>query len=167
MDASSFSNNVVAGIVASFLTVSILELLRRLRLRRRYRLMAGRYLHYSVDGARLLDGVTELTYVGGTLLQSRGVGGIGPWEGRIVMNTELSGYGTGTYQYLDRVDCGVLEVQLNQRDGSIYVRGVNTSHGSDRVFAYLWKPERPSTISRVATQEQEAEQSVGGTSEVA
>lgn len=61
------------------------------------------------------------------------------------MSNDLTGYGTGTYQYSDRKDCGVLEVQVNQQDGSIYVRGMNTSHGMDKVFTYLWKPQRLST----------------------
>ncbi len=61
------------------------------------------------------------------------------------MSNDLTGYGTGTYQYANRRDCGVLEVQVNQQDGSIYVRGMNTSHGMDKVFTYLWRPERLSS----------------------
>jgi hypothetical protein len=42
-----------------------------------------------------------------------------------------------------RPDCGTHEVQRAPHDGTVYVRGMNTSHGKDYVFSVAWRPERP------------------------
>jgi len=55
------------------------------------------------------------------------------------MNEDVLGLGSGVYQYASRSDCGVLQVQVNRIDQSVFVHVVNTSHGKDRVFAYVWR----------------------------
>ena len=55
------------------------------------------------------------------------------------MREDLPEYGAGVYQYVGKKDCGRHEIQVNTEDRSIYVQCVNTSHGEDYTFAYVWK----------------------------
>lgn len=55
--------------------------------------------------------------------------------------SDVPEYGTGIYQYSERADCGVHQIQVSSKGDIIYVHGVNTSHGKDYQFAYIWKKE--------------------------
>ena len=139
MTLGSFLNNLVAGIIASLATVGLLAYIRRSRLRSRFKPLEGAYGHFDVSGEQLLDGKTELRYLRSNVIEARTYGGDGDWQGNILMNEDVPGLGNGVYQYVARPDCGVLQVQVNQADHSVFVHVVNTSHGKDRIFAYLWR----------------------------
>jgi hypothetical protein len=139
MTLVSFLNNLVAGLIASLATVALLSYIRIARLRRRFKPLEGAYGHFNIDGEQLLDGKTELRYLQGNVLEARTYGGDGEWQGNILMNEDVPGLGSGIYQYTARPDCGVLQVQVSQADHSLFVHVVNTSHGKDRAFAYLWR----------------------------
>ena len=137
--AYNFFNNFVAGVVASIVTVLLLELIRRRRLRQAFKPLVGIYVHVDLEDHRLLDGTTEVRYLGRNILELRGRHGVGEWTGTLRMDETVPGFGTGTYEYVERPDCGVLQVHVSTRDRSIFVHGLNTSHGKERVFAYRWR----------------------------
>jgi hypothetical protein len=139
MTLVSFLNNLVAGLIASLATVGLLEYIRIYRLRKRFKPLEGAYRHFDIDGEQLLDGKTEIRYCRGNVLEARTYGGDGDWQGNILMNEDVPSLGNGIYQYAARPDCGVLQVQVSQADHSLFVHVVNTSHGKERVFAYIWR----------------------------
>ena len=137
--AYNFVNNFAAGVIASIVTVLLLEIIRKWRLRRTFKPLDGMYMHVDLDDTPLLDGTTEVRYLGRNLLSLRGRRGVGEWTGVLRMDETVPGFGTGTYEYAERPDCGVLQVHVSARDRSIFVHGLNTSHGKERVFAYRWR----------------------------
>ena len=135
----NFSENIIAGIVSSILTFIFVLLRDRYKYWRLFHKLAGKYRHYDIHGQPLLDGLTEISYLGKNLLKTKGKSSEGEWVGRIMMNEALPEYGSGIYQYVGRDDCGVHQIQVHPSAESIYVLGQNTSHGNNFSFSYLWR----------------------------
>jgi len=132
-------NNVVAGIAASTCTFIFVLLYKKITLSRKFAFLEGEYSHQGISGEKYVPGRTVLKHIGGGIILSDGNGTDGEWEGRITMNEKVPEHGVGTYQYKNKKDCGVHQIQFNRRDNSIYVLVSNTSHGRNFNFAYVWK----------------------------
>jgi hypothetical protein len=135
----AFLGNVLAGVVASIVTLLAVYIYRARSYRRRYAGLEGRYAHLSIAGEPLGDGITIIRYLGKNILATRGEGTDGWWQGRIIMCDDAPEYGTGVYQYEGKADCGRHEIQAASDGQTIFVYGLNTSHGKDFTFAYIWK----------------------------
>jgi hypothetical protein len=146
VDLTSFLDNVVAGIVSSIMTYLFIYLSRKYRLSSKFSKLSGRYVHCSVDNEPLLNGVTEVKYLGDNVILTKGEFLEGSWQGRISMNETLPEFGSGIYQYTDsgRNDCGIHQIQVAPSKDVIYVLTTNTSHGKNNTSAYIWKKERAS-----------------------
>lgn len=94
------------------------------------RSMEGEYAVYptprrQVDGERVI-----LKYVGRRTFSTQSLRREGVyWEGYVTMSDQLPGYGNGVFRYLGREGCGLHQIWVNARDGSIDVRGVSTVGG--------------------------------------
>jgi hypothetical protein len=143
VDLTSFLGNVVAGIASSIMTYLFIYLSRKYRLYAKFSKLSGRYAHFSIGNAPLLDGVTEVKYLGDNVILTKGESPEGSWEGRISMNEALPEFGSGIYQYTDsgRNDCGIHQIQVAPSRDMIYVLTTNTSHGKNNTSAYIWKKE--------------------------
>ncbi len=106
---------------------------------RLFKSLEGEYMHYTVDDEPRGNGTTTIEYPGADMILTNGHGRDGAWEGKIRMNDIVPEHGSGIYQYVGKKDCGVHEIQVNREDGSIYVKGTNTSHGKNYTFSYIWK----------------------------
>lgn len=139
-----FLGNVLAGLVSSIATVFLLHAAKLIRLINHFSALSGHYAHYTIDGSRLLDGITTIAWVGANVLRTHGKA-TAPgaqtheWDGRLIMNTDVPVYGSGIYQYSTKEDCGIHEVQISPDKTKVFVYGMNRSHGNNKQFAYLWK----------------------------
>ena len=138
MEPQEFLGNILAGFVGSVVTFIFVRAWRWYTFRQMFSKLNGKYTHHTINGNRLGDGITELCHMKGRI---KGTGGDGRWEGRITMSEDVPEYGTSIYQYSERDDCGVHQIQVSSKGDIIYVHGVNTSHGKDYQFAYIWKKE--------------------------
>jgi len=143
MDLTTIVTSLTAGVLSSLLTMGILELLKRERDAKRFGSLAGSYAHYSMNGERLLDGVTDIVFRGGDVLSTHGRSSEGTWDGLIIMSRDLMGVGSGIYQYSDRMDCGTHHVQMAADGASCFVLVVNTSHGKNSTFSCMWRRIQP------------------------
>ena len=107
--------------------------------------LSGTYDQVSIETGESLGLLTELRYIRGRTLNTRGQdrtkqGQVIVWEGQITMNEHLPSLGTGVYGYPGRPDCGTHEIQVREDGKLINVCGVNTSHPGQRPrFALLWR----------------------------
>ena len=94
------------------------------------RSMEGEYAVYptperQVDGERVI-----LKYLGRRTFSTQSLRPEGVyWEGYVTMSDQLPGYGNGIFRYLGREGCGLHQIWVNARDGSIDVRGMSTVGG--------------------------------------
>jgi hypothetical protein len=141
MDIKSFFSNIVAGIASSLMTYLLMHLTRRYRLKLKFSKLNGRYGQYTIDNERITDWVTEVSYLTGNVILTKGESSDGRWEGRITMNEALPEFGSGIYQYTDagKNDCGIHQIQVSPSKEMIYVLTTNASHGKNNTFAYIWK----------------------------
>lgn len=111
--------------------------------------LSGTYDQVSIETGESLGLLTELRYIRGRTLNTRGQdrtkqGQVIVWEGQITMNEHLPSLGTGVYGYPGRPDCGTHEIQVREDGKLINVCGVNTSHPAQRKhFALLWRRRTP------------------------
>ena len=141
MDMKSFIGNVIAGVASSLMTYLLMFLTHKYRLKSKFSKLSGRYGQYTIDNDPITDGVTEVSYLTGNVILTKGESAEGRWEGRITMNEALPEFGSGIYQYIDtgRNDCGIHQIQVSPAKDMIYVLTTNTSHGRNNTFAYVWK----------------------------
>lgn len=139
MDLAAVLSSILAGIASSLLTVLILHVRQRMRDASLFGRLSGRYVHDSIEGERLLDGVTEVVHRRGNVLETHSSSSEGTWDGLIVMNRDMPSVGSGIYQYRERADCGTHQVQLSPDGRSFFVLAVNTSHGKSNMFGYSWR----------------------------
>ena len=92
------------------------------------RSMEGDYAVYSTLEQRVVGERVVLTYVGRRTFSTKSVRQENGtyWEGYVTMSNQLPGYGNGIFRYLGKDGCGLHQIWVNPRDGSIDVHGVNT-----------------------------------------
>jgi len=137
--ASDFVNNIIAGIVASVATWLIVVLSAKISSWRKFSGLAGWYDQYSIDNIPIAGGRTQIRWLGKNLIVAIGTSPEGSWVSHIAMNESMPAVGSGFYQYNDRLDCGLHEIQYNQTASTIFVHVTNTSHGKNFTIAYLWR----------------------------
>ncbi len=137
---------IISGIISSVISVYIIRRYNLRSLRKKYSHLAGKYYQETIDGRPIKKDdkrcTTEIKYKEGNILLTVGEGFDGHWDGVITMNLDASYFGTGTYQYRGKKDCGRHEIQYSPEDKSIYVLTINTSHGGNSNFSHLWKRSR-------------------------
>ena len=132
-------HDLLVGAVSSGVTLLVLHLYRQRMYRARFGWLAGTYVHETVGGDRIGSGETVIAHVGRNLLSTQGARGDGGWSGRLTMAEDAPEFGSGFYQYEDRLDCGRHEVQVLPDRRRIVVRGANTSHDEERRFSVVWR----------------------------
>ena len=132
---------VIGGLIGSIIWLLIVLAYQLRKYSSRYRCWEGKYLLCSVENRRM----SENRYV---LVKRSGRGFIitchypdGPnpedWVSNIIMSEDIPYFGQGTYQHQNKLDCGIHQIQLNKKEGSIYVFFHNTSHGMDTKGTYI------------------------------
>jgi hypothetical protein len=129
----------VAGILSSVLTLYLDRLNRRRKLARRFKRLEGQYEHYSLTGTKYEHWLTTLRYKGERLLATHSQSDREEWWGHIVMSEDMPGFGSGSYQYTDREDTGLHQIQVDPMRDVVYVHWRNTSHGNKRESTYVWR----------------------------
>jgi hypothetical protein len=98
----------------------------------RLRQIQGTYSVYRKPDDQVVGERVELRYIGRRTFATKSTGPVGDnWEGYVTMSEQLPGYGTGVFRYLREGGCGLQQIWLNPRDGSLDVRGVNSVGGTN------------------------------------
>ena len=128
----------IVGIAASVATLSGDRILRSVKQKKVYFPLQGKYTQHTLSGKRIGDFITEFKYKKKNIFDTHN----GPkekWDGRIVMSEENPGSGSGTYNYKDRDDCGIHQIQYDYEKESIFVLSTNMSHGKEYKSSYVLK----------------------------
>ncbi|HEX3150420.1 MAG TPA: hypothetical protein VHR66_20245 [Gemmataceae bacterium] len=130
--------------MSSLVTLAFVRLWTWLKMRRRYGSLAGNYSVEKLDGMVVEGETTTLRHEGGRLFSTCSTRhGREDWSGYVTMSDELPGVGSGLYQFRDLHGCGLHYLQVNAKDGSIFVRGINTVGGTtDQPFVYTLRRQR-------------------------
>src|ERR1051325_3284389 len=114
----AFLGNVIAGVVASIIVLTVGLVKGQLSSRRNFAKLSGTYTANDIEGQPIDgDGKTKVKWQGGNVLEIKGDSAkAGKWEGRLTMNVDLPELGRGAYQYLDRTECGVHQIQVRSRN---------------------------------------------------
>lgn len=97
------------------------------------RSMEGVYAVYPTPGQEVVGERIVFTYVGRRTFSTESVRPQSGtyWEGYVTMSDQLPGYGNGIFRYLTKDGCGLHQIWVNPRNGSIDVHGVNTVGGTN------------------------------------
>lgn len=134
-----FLSNILAGLAGSVMTWIIIVIGRWWTDRRKFSGYAGWYDHYSVDDKPIDGERTRITWLGRNVIKAEHSQPGESWVSFITLNDAVPHVGSGFYQYTEKSDCGVQQIQRDLARSKIFVLVTNTSHGKSYTVSYVWK----------------------------
>jgi hypothetical protein len=134
-----FLVSILAGVVASLLTVFILQALEKNRESRFFRKFLGQYEVSQIDGTKIEGEIVELSYIGPKHIKATSkVNNTLLWESNIAISTSHPHHGEGVYSYLRNHDFGIHSMLISPDRQQISVHFRNLSHRDGRYGGVLW-----------------------------
>lgn len=135
---ADIAGNLLAGLVASFLTWVVVAASTRVRRWRRAAVFIGRYHVYDMEERQVADEVLRIRWRGGSVIEVRSAGGDAAWRSLITLDENMPGVGRGVYQYESKKHTGRHEIQRSLDGRSIFVFADNPSFGTP-TRALIWR----------------------------
>jgi len=134
-----FFESILAGVIASWLTVLFLEIIRKYRESRFFRKFIGKYAVSQIDGTIIEGEFVELSYIGPKLIKAVSkINGTLLWESNIAISPSNPFHGEGVYSYLNKHDFGIHSILISPNRQQISVHFRNLSHRDGRYGGVLW-----------------------------
>jgi hypothetical protein len=132
--------NVLIGIIASALTVLIIEIIRKVREYNLFKHFSGHYKVFLIGGETVEGEIVEFIYCGRRLFKIKSkLNEVPHWESSVVMNTSNPFHGEGVYSYLNKNDFGLHTILISKEQNQISVHFRNLSHRDGRYGGVLWR----------------------------
>jgi hypothetical protein len=137
---------IIAGVLASVMTLAGDRKLRKRRLRKMYIRLEGEYEHLDIEGQRQADWITMMKYAGDGVLNTEAWSNqlARKWKGQIFMSEAIPSSGNGVWRHLDACECGLHQIQVDELHDQIFVYWRHTSDpkGVPGEGAVIWKRRR-------------------------
>jgi len=137
-----FAESIIAGVIASFLTVAIIKIINITQEFLFYRKFGGQYSVFLINGERIEGEVVELSYHWGHKINaSSKSNNIVNWNSSIVMDPANPLHGEGVYSYQGKNDFGIHSILISPIQSQISVYFRNLSHRDGRYGGVIWQKE--------------------------